>query len=186
MMPTPYMIFQIMDNIGIYMLIAGSYTPILLVGLHDSYRARALLIAEWVFAFISSAFATYADLNHPQNQMMKLASFLVMGAACLGIIPELITFLPPDALWMLLAGGTCYIVGVFFFIKATKKPIFHVVWHLFVILASALHWFGIYFYVIDIPINLRSNIEAVADEVRGNLEHMVASFEASAQAALHH
>lgn len=180
MMPMTSRVFQILDNIGIYMLIAGSYTPIMLVGLHDSYKARIMLIGEWSCAFVSSAFAVYCDLNHPTNQILKLMSFLLMGVACVAVMPELRTLLPPDALSLLIAGGLCYIVGVVFFIKANTRPIFHVVWHLFVLAAAAIHWFGIYFYVIDIPINLQRNIEAVADEVRGNLQHVLEGIEATA------
>jgi hemolysin III len=183
MMPMTSRIFQILDNIGIYMLIAGSYTPIMLVGLHDSYKARVMLIGEWSCAFVSSAFAVYCDLNHPTNQILKLMSFLFMGVACLAIMPELRTLLPADALWLLIAGGVCYIAGVVFFVKANQKPIFHVVWHLFVLAAAAIHWFGIYFYVIDMPINLQRNIEAVADEVRGNLQHVLEGIEATAHVA---
>merc|ERR1712178_200300 len=121
--------------------IAGSYTPIMLVGLHNSYKARIMLIGEWACAFVSSAFAVYCDINHPTNQILKLMSFLFMGIACLLIMPELRSMLSPDALWLLIAGGICYITGVIFFVKANRNPIYHVIWHLFVLLAAALHWF---------------------------------------------
>lgn len=183
MMPTTSKIFQILDNIGIYMLIAGSYTPIMLVGLHNSYKARIMLIGEWACAFVSSAFAVYCDINHPTNQILKLMSFLFMGIACLLVMPELRSMLSPDALWLLIAGGVCYITGVIFFVKANRNPIYHVIWHLFVLLAAALHWFGIYLYVMEMPIDLQKNIEAVADEVRGNLVHVFEGIEATAISA---
>ena len=178
MMPQTYKIFQILDNIGIYMLIAGSYTPIMLVGMHNSHKARLLLIAEWTMATVSSCFAVYGDINHPGNQRLKLASFLVMGTAVLLIIPDLITFLPQDALWLLIAGGACYLIGIVFFIMAYKVPIYHAIWHLWVLVAAALHWFCIYLYLMNIPINLSQNIQAVADDVQqmvtGELQHLAA------------
>lgn len=166
MMPRTYQVFQVLDNIGIYFLIAGSYTPIILVGLHNSYKARALLIAEWICAVISSCFAVYCDVNDPTNQRLKLTSFLIMGCACLLLIPDFITFLPADALWLLIAGGGCYLTGVVFFLMANTVPIYHVVWHIFVLVAAALHWFCIYFYVLNRPIGLTENIEAFADSVQ--------------------
>ena len=174
MMPQTYKILQILDNIGIYTLIAGSYTPIMLVGMHDSTKARVLLIAEWIMAAVSSCFAVYCDINHPGNQKLKLASFLVMGTACLLIIPDLREFLPPDALWLLIAGGLCYMGGVVFFIKANTVPIYHAVWHIFVLVAAALHWFCIYFYLMNIPINLTENLSSVAGEVVGELQNLAA------------
>lgn len=55
-------VFQILDHVGIYMLIAGSYTPFMLISLHHHTAARVLLTAEWIAAVLGSAFAGECDL----------------------------------------------------------------------------------------------------------------------------
>ncbi len=148
------MVFQILDNIGIYMLIAGSYTPILLIGLHNSAHGRWLLIMEWLTAFCASCFTIYADLSKPWAQSVKLTSFLVMGFACLVLFPEIQDQLSPGCVGLFGLGGGLYVTGVVFFIWGDKVPIYHTVWHMLVLFAAASHWFGIYFYVCDKPLEL--------------------------------
>lgn len=63
-------ILQVLDHVGIYMLIAGSYTPYLLIALPSSTAARVLVSAEWIFALFGSIFAgTYAIINTFLNNL---------------------------------------------------------------------------------------------------------------------
>jgi hemolysin III len=161
MMPGTHRVFQILDNIGIYMLIAGSYTPVVLIGLHNSFHARMLLICEWLCAFFASLFAIAGDLNHPLSQQVKLGSFIVMGFACFTIMPQMYEILPKDAVILLLGGGLTYVCGIVFFIMGERVPIYHTVWHMFVLVAAVLQWFAIYFYVLSIDIHLTEGIENI-------------------------
>lgn len=57
MLPATHRIFQILDHVGIYLLIAGTFTPFMLIGLHHHYSARVLLTMEWIAAVLGSIFA---------------------------------------------------------------------------------------------------------------------------------
>ena len=59
------------------------------------------------------------------------------------------------AVRLLLLGGMFYTVGIIFFVLGMSKPIYHSVWHMFVIIAAAIHWFDVYFYIL--PIQLLTN-----------------------------
>ena len=151
MLPTTSRILQILDHVGIYLLIAGSYTPFLMIGLHGSIPATTLLVAEWVFALVGIIFAMCSDLNAPSSTVVELITFLTMGLGLFSVSSE-IGLLPAKGLWMLWTGGLAYISGIAFFILGEYKPIYHCVWHCFVVLGAALHWFAIYWYVLPLKI----------------------------------
>jgi len=166
MLPRAHDILQILDNIGIYVLIAGTYTPLLLIGLHNSSKGIKLLICEWLFAAVSSMFTVYADLNHPFNNNVKLVSFIVMGGAALAIFGDLTSFLPLDCIILYALGAIAYVAGIPFFVLAeSRQPINHTVWHLFVLLAATIHWFATYQYIVGIDIHLAERIGAVVNSV---------------------
>lgn len=149
MLPTASRVLQILDHVGIYMLIAGSYTPFLLIGLHGHLSASILLVLEWLCVFCGIVFCTYADFSSMTTTIIELVVFVVMGCSVLFIWPSMEEALPPPAINLLVAGGAAYVVGIFFFIKGETKPIYHSVWHLFVILGASLHWFDVYFFIVN-------------------------------------
>ena len=151
MLPTTSRVLQILDHVGIYMLIAGSYTPFLMIGLHSSNSATVLLTIEWICAGCGSVFAMCTDLNAPSSTAVELVMFITMGLGFLSVSTE-VGLLPARGLFMLLFGGAAYIFGVTFFILGEYKPIYHTVWHCFVMLAAAIHWFAIYWYILPLTI----------------------------------
>ena len=148
MLPSTSKVLQILDHVGIYFLIAGSYTPYLLIGLHSSVAARILLTGQWIAAISGSIFAACADLNNPITTIIELTFFLCMGFGLIFVWPIITTELSGPAFDLLWMGGAAYVIGVIFFVLGEKKPIYHVVWHLFVVLGAALHWFDVYFYIV--------------------------------------
>lgn len=149
MLPSTSKILQILDHVGIYMLIAGSYTPFLLIGLHQSLAARILLTGQWVAAITGSIFAACADLNNPITTVIELTFFLCMGFGLIFVWSTITTTLAGPAFNLLALGGAAYVIGIIFFVLGQYKPIYHVVWHLFVVLAAAIHWFDVYFYIVN-------------------------------------
>ena len=177
-------VMQVLDNIGIYMLIAGTYTPLLMIGLHSSPRAFYLLLFEWICAACCSCFAIYADLMDDFNCNVKLASMLAMGAACLLIWVDIVENLDRDFVIMLVIGGAGYVCGIPFFILAAKKPIYHTIWHLFVIFAAAVHWFGTYHYIIGIDIKLGPRLDAWVEQASIDIQDPMAYAERLAMLAM--
>ena len=99
--------------------------------------------------FCGILFSTQADFNSETTTVVELVVFLLMGFSALFVWSTMTTTLSPYALNLLLAGGAAYVVGIIFFIKGEKKPIYHSVWHLFVILGAALHWFDVYLFIVN-------------------------------------
>lgn len=78
-----------------------------------------------------------------------------------------------QALILLLVGGGFYIVGIAFFILAEYRPIYHVIWHLFVVIAASMHWFAVYFFVLQVSLEntpTRAAVTDFADSVYGAAE----------------
>jgi len=85
-----------------------------------------------------------------------------MGCAAFGIWSDLVASIPPTALRLLVAGGFAYILGVPFFVYGEVKPIYHTVWHIFVMIGSLLHWLCIYNYIVVMNVDVCGGLAAAA------------------------
>ncbi|RWX01424.1 PAQR family membrane homeostasis protein TrhA [Flavobacterium cerinum] len=136
-------IFQKADHICIYILIAGTYTPIALLGLKGVW-GWTVFGCIWAFALAGFIFK-FSPLQ--RSEKISLILYALMGWLIITVIKPLIENLAPEALYYLLGGGLCYTFGIYFFVKE-KIPYNHTIWHIFVLSGSALHFFGIFFYLI--------------------------------------
>ena len=132
------------DHCSIYLLIAGSYTPFLLITLHGSLRAEVLLVVLWVVAVAGVAFKI---LFVHKFRRASLIVYLVMGWAAVVVIYDLYHALPAPAFDLLVAGGLSYTVGAGFY-AAKQYRYTHAIWHLFVLGGAACHCVAIAAYVI--------------------------------------
>ena len=73
-----------------------------------------------------------------------------MGFGLFIVWDLILTELVRQALILLLVGGAFYVIGIVFFILGEYKPIYHVVWHMFVVVAACIHWFAVYFFVLQV------------------------------------
>lgn len=136
-----------MDRIAIYMLIAGTYTPLALAGLGGPL-GWVMFGLEWAIAITG----TYLILTKPGDfnsgvNTFYVISYAVMGWLVLVAIVPMINKLPLMGWLWILIGGLCYSLGIVFY-KIAKFPFHHLVWHLLVIAGSISHFFAVYFYVI--------------------------------------
>ena len=130
------------DHCAIYLLIAGTYTPFLLLSLSGLW-SWATLVFIWTVAFAGIA---YKLLVKNGNKKVSLATYLLMGWFALAIVYPLYLHVPINALYWLLAGGVFYSVGtVFYSAKSTQYS--HAIWHLFVIGGCVSHYIAITRYV---------------------------------------
>jgi hemolysin III len=130
------------DHAVIYVFIAGTYTPFLLLVMRDSV-GWPLLIIVWALAAMGVAFKT---LFIDRFGKLETLAYIAMGWLCIFAFKEMITTMPPGGLYWLLAGGIVYTVGVVFFMW-DSLPYNHAVWHLFVMAGSVCHFFAITFHV---------------------------------------
>lgn len=136
-------IFQRIDHLCIYLLIAGTYTPVALLGLRGTW-GWVLFGLSWAFAVAGFIFK-FSPLR--RSGKLSLSLYALMGWMAVVAIKPLIDNVAPEALLLILAGGLSYTFGIYFYAKE-KVPYYHAVWHLFVLGGSAFHFFGIFLYLI--------------------------------------
>ncbi|MCL1785660.1 MAG: hemolysin III family protein [Alphaproteobacteria bacterium] len=132
--------FEIWDSVAIYALIAGTYTPFLLVNMRG--------VAGWtVFGILwaITIFGAYMKIRNPQYQPKWIALlYLAMGWTLLLILPKVLATVSARALWFMLAGGLSYSIGIIFYMWR-KLKYSHMIWHLFVIAGSVCFFFAVLF-----------------------------------------
>jgi hemolysin III len=135
-------VFKLLDHCAIYLLIAGTYTPLLLLSMSGTL-GYSLMAAIWAIAIGGIIFKI--KLGHKYKKI-SLATYIGMGFISFTILGELHKVLPSDAITLLAAGGLVYVLGVFFDVQK-KIPFNLAIWHLFVLGGAACHFFMIYWYV---------------------------------------
>lgn len=136
-----------MDRIAIYLLIAGTYTPIALVGIGGTL-GWVIFAVEWGIALTGTLLILFKPGDYDSGvNIFYVISYAVMGWLFLfGMVP-MIRNLPTMAWLWILIGGIIYSIGILFF-KFIKFPFHHLVWHILVIAGSLSHFFAVYFYLI--------------------------------------
>lgn len=132
-----------LDHCAIYLLIAGTYTPFMVISLKTS-QAYFLLALEWVLVAIGIVFKVF--FIH-RFKIISLAAYLIMGWLVIFVGNDLKQVINQDGFNLLLAGGITYSVGAVFY-AMKKVPFTHAIWHLFVVAGALLHCAAITFYVI--------------------------------------
>jgi len=131
-------VLKICDHSAIYLLIAGTYTPFLLVNLRGSW-GWSLFAVIWGLAMAGILFKVWF-VEH--FSVLSTAVYLLMGWLALLAVKPMLLRVPLSGLLWLLAGGVLYTVGVAFY--AWKKvPYNHAIWHGFVIAGSTCHYFAV-------------------------------------------
>lgn len=132
--------FEVWDSVAIYALIAGTYTPFMLVNLRGPIGWTVFGIL-WVIVF----FGAFMKIRNPKQQpKWMVLLYLVMGWTLLFILPAMIRNIPARGMWFILAGGLSYSVGVIFYLWR-KLKFSHAIWHLFVIGGSVCFFFAVLF-----------------------------------------
>ena len=134
--------YKMWDHCAIYLLIAGTYTPFLLVTMRES--------VGWLFFCIIWGIALFGIVlkvafKH-RFHLLRVATYLVMGWFVVLAFDDLKSALAPVGLNWLIAGGIVYTAGVFFYLYE-RIPYSHPIWHLFVLGGSTCHFISIYFFV---------------------------------------
>lgn len=130
------------DHCAIFLLIAGSYTPFMLVSLRTPL-AIGLMVVIWALAVIGIIMKLFFVYRFKRA---SLITYLVMGWLSVIVTYQLAKHLEPSGLILLALGGAIYTLGVVFY--ANKRiPYNHAIWHLFVLAGAACHFFAVYWYV---------------------------------------
>jgi len=141
--PRAKRLFKIFDHAGIYLLIAGSYTPFTLVTLRGPV-GWTLLGVVWGLAAVGIVTeVVWKD----RPRWLSALVFIGMGWIIVFAMKPLAAALPKGGLWLLVAGGLSYTVGTIFYLLK-RVPYMHAVWHLWVIGGSVCHVLAVLLYVL--------------------------------------
>ena len=138
-------ILQVMDHAAIYLLIAGSYTPFLLVNMRGTL-GWTLFGVVWGLALLGIAFRT---IFVGRFEKLAVVGYVLMGWLMVLGFKEMQLAVPPGGIALIFAGGITYTVGVIFF-AWRKLPYNHAIWHLFVMGGSICHFFAMLYYVLPV------------------------------------
>jgi hemolysin III len=137
-------LLRIFDHVSIHLLIAGTYTPFLLVNLRGrtGWTVFGIIWGLAVAGIIKDVFLT------GRFKLVSTLLYLAMGWTILAVISPLSRALPPVAMVLLLVGGLSYSLGAAFYMLDKKLPFGHAVWHLFVLGGSVCHFLSVYLGVL--------------------------------------
>lgn len=137
--------FQLVDHVSIFLLIAGSYTPVVLIALQGLW-GWTLFGIIWTLA-IGGILAKIFLMG--KLKIISVLFYIAMGWIIVIALKPLLRAVPIELFAWLFAGGLSYTLGTIFY-AWEKLPHNHTIWHLFVLAGSACHFFGIFFYLTGI------------------------------------
>jgi hemolysin III len=136
-------LFRIFDHAAIYLLIAGTYTPFLLVTLRGAW-GWSLFGVSWGVALLG---VVQAALFLDRLKFFSLVAYLLLGWLIVIAFKPLLAALPAGGIFFLVLGGAFYTGGVVFYV-IKRIPFNHAIWHLFVLAGSVSHFLAMLLYVL--------------------------------------
>jgi hemolysin III len=138
-------VLKLLDHCAIYLLIAGSYTPFLLLTLGGGFGA-VLMVVVWTIAVAGILFKLFS--NHRFHNL-SVITYLAMGWFALVGAYQLAMNLHWAGIGLLVAGGVIYSLGVIFY-QVERIPFNHAIWHLFVLGGCVCHFLAVYYFVLPL------------------------------------
>lgn len=140
-------VFQVIDHCTIFFLIAGSYTPITLVTLHDISAARGWTLFGVVWG-ITAVGCVFTAIDWKKYNVFSMICYLGMGWCIVIFIDDVARALGTGGTVFLVIGGVLYTVGAVLYMLGHKHRYFHSIFHLFVLGGSISHFFTILLYIL--------------------------------------
>lgn len=137
--------FQQLDHVSIYLLIAGTYTPFMLVSLGNG-NGPIILAFVWVLAITGILLDLFIK---KRIELLQIIIYLMMGWVCTIEWTNLNNAIPENGIIWLISGGLSYTIGIIFYVLDDKNKLRHShgIWHLFVLFGSISHFISIIVYV---------------------------------------
>ena len=188
MQPRIMMWFQRFDHAAIYLLIAGSYTPLVFIGCRGHLGAAFVVCLNWVAAFCGCCIsAAGIGISSEHLNPTEIIIYTCMGLAVFPILGPVKRLLAPEAFFLLALGGAFYLMGIYFFVRGMRHPGWHVVWHVFVMAGAATHWFCVYLYILpsvgdglDLRADYESNLlgnDFSREDLKIAVQNLMANYE---------
>lgn len=129
------------DHIAIYLVIAGSYTPITLISMRGIW-GWSIFTVIWALAILGIILKI---VSMEKLRGFSIFLYIMMGWIIVIAVKPMLAMTPPGLFSWLLAGGLMYSLGLIFYLW--KRPYNHGIWHLFVLAGSAVHYLGFLFHL---------------------------------------
>ena len=142
--PLARTVFRAIDHGVIYLTIAGSYTPIILIGLRSTF-AIVIFVLIWILALSGIVMNIIAFVTGKEDKISKASMiiYMAMGWISILLIYQIYKYIGMSYIIFLLLGGLFYTIGaVFYSIK--KIPYNHAIWHIFILVAAFVMFYGNY------------------------------------------
>ncbi|APX72909.1 hemolysin III [Companilactobacillus allii] len=136
-------VFQIFDHSSIFLMIAGTYTPFCLIALRGSAFGIIILSVIWVLAIFGILWKIF---NVGRFKFFETLLYILMGWAIIVAMKPLYEAIGTTGIWLLVAGGLAFTIGACIYLLKNLKYV-HVIFHVFVMIGTALMYFSVYFYV---------------------------------------
>lgn len=139
-------VMQVMDHCAIYLLIAGTYTPIMVTGFLPVFPkiGWGLLLMQWVLTAVA---VTLTAIDLKRYKVFSMVCYIFMGWGIIFFLPQAMQVLTMPGFYLVLAGGIAYTIGAVLFGLGKKLHWMHAIFHIFVISGSVFQYFAILFYV---------------------------------------
>ena len=136
-------VFNILDHCGIYLLIAGTYTPLVLISIGGT-TGWVFFGVQWGMALTGVILKIFFTGRY---NFLSTLMYAFMGWIIVFKIGLVKSILPEPAFWLLVSGGLAYTLGILFYILDYRMKLAHFIWHLFVMTGSILHFIMMVMYI---------------------------------------
>ena len=136
---------NVWDHISIYLLIAGSYGPFVLIGMQGTMIGWLIFGIVWTFAIIGIILKIF---YFGKYKILSAVAYVVMGWIAVIGINTMFETMPIAAVLWLFGGGIAYTVGAIIFMFDKKIPYNHAIFHILVLIGSACHFYAVYTYIL--------------------------------------
>ncbi|PLX76157.1 MAG: hemolysin III [Desulfuromonas sp.] len=143
--PKTRYVFRVLDHAGIYLVIAGTYTPFALVSLREG-NGWTIFYFVWGFAVAGVIFKSF--MTH-RLAFLAPVFYIALGWMIVIDLEGLLTMMPIKGVFWLFAGGLFYTGGIVFY-AIDRIPYNHAIWHIFVIAGSLCHYLSVLWYVVPL------------------------------------
>ena len=140
-------VLQVLDHCAIYLLIAGTYTPVMVCGFMEPFPVLAwvMLTAQWG---LSALAVTLNAIDLKKYTFFSMLCYILLGWGIIFFIPQTLQVFSPSGFNLLLAGGISYTIGAVLYGIGARKHWIHSVFHIFVVVGSLLQFLSIYLYIL--------------------------------------
>lgn len=143
----PKKVMQVLDHCSIYALIIGTYIPVLFTGIREHYFVLFIVLSS-VLLVASAVFVTFTAIDFKKYAVLSMTGYFTIGWVAIFLLYPLYKVYGLEFIAWLFLGGLAYTLGIIFFAKGNTNRYFHSVFHLFILLGSALHFIAIFKFCI--------------------------------------